>query len=294
MEPGAGGARRRGERHRPQAGRLGALERRLECARHDALVAVDVERDHGTLAQAEHGHAAFDRVVGRGRRQHGERAVHTLAPGVRRRGRPGREQARQVGQRAAVREHPAGLGVPPDPLGHQVDDGGLDRARRRAHLVDRHRLVDGAVDQVGHGRRDVGRGDLVCELAGMVQARGSLEHARPATARRSPRRGPRRGSGGAGRAPPRPRASGGAETAGPSPAWLRATYSDTAATAIPAARSYSLGSNISARRNPLRAWRGPRATRPSARSRSSARVRARCGRGRCPAAPRTRPRSRSR
>jgi hypothetical protein len=70
-----------------------------------------------------------------------------------------------VGQHAARPRRPADL------LDHPLEHRDLDRRRGGAHLVDRHRVVDHTVDEVGQRRRHVGHGDLVGQRAGMVQAR---------------------------------------------------------------------------------------------------------------------------
>jgi hypothetical protein len=171
----AGGARRRDQRHGPPTRDHRTFQRVPERGRHDALVAVDLQRDHGPLAEPEHRDAALDRVVRRGRREHRQAPVDPVVPGLGRGRRACREQGGQVGERPPVGEHPARARTPSNLPGHPLDDRGLHGADRRSHLVDRHRLVDGAVDQVGQRGREVGRGHLVRQLAGMVETGAVLE-----------------------------------------------------------------------------------------------------------------------
>jgi len=74
-----------------------------------------------------------------------------------------------------VGQHPARAGRPTDLLDHPLEDRHLDSARGGAHLVDRHRVVDDPVHEVGQRGRHVGHGDLVRQRAGMVQARRARE-----------------------------------------------------------------------------------------------------------------------
>ncbi len=159
--------------------RCAALERLPEPIGADPLELVDVERDHRVLAEPEDGRRAPDRVVRRGRGEQGEVARRPLAPGLRRDPCAGGEQRREVRERPAAGEHTAGrVAIEADLAEHPAHHLALDRRARGPHLVDRHRIVRGAVDQVGDRRPRRGHGHLVGHRAGVVKAHGRVEVAR--------------------------------------------------------------------------------------------------------------------
>jgi len=176
VQAGAGGARRRHERHRAHPGTLRGGERCLEPLRHDALVLIHIQRKERSLAKPQHGHAALDRVMGGLRREHRQPAVDPIGPRVGGRLRPRRQQRGEIGERAAVRQDASGAGLPAHPLDHPLDHRGLHRVGRGTHLVHGHRLVRRAVHQVSKGRWNVRRGDLMRQLTRVVQTRGAREH----------------------------------------------------------------------------------------------------------------------
>ncbi len=172
------GARRAGgrdERDRAPAGRARALQGVVDALRADALQVVGLELDHGVLAEAEDRGGPLDRVVRRGRHEQRQVGADAARPGVGRGVRARRQHRRQAGQRAAVGQHPAGASRPADLLDHPLEDRHLDRRGGGAHLVDRHRVVDDPVHEVGQRGRHVRHGDLVGQRARVVQARRAGE-----------------------------------------------------------------------------------------------------------------------
>ncbi len=176
----AGGTGGGDQRHRTQAVCVRALQGRLEAFGHDALELVDLEWDHRPLAETEHGHAALDRVVGRGRREHSQARFLAVAPGLGGGRRPRGEQSREIGQRPPVSQHSPGARAPAHALGHPVDHRRLHRQGGRAHLPDGRRLVGRSVQQVGQRGGHIRSGHLVGHLARMVQAGGvRQQHLKP-------------------------------------------------------------------------------------------------------------------
>ncbi len=179
VEAGPGRACGGHHRDRPPAGGAGALERLRQALRPDPLQLVGVHRHERVRPEPRDAHAARHRVVRGGWRQHGEVAGHPRGPGVGRRPGAGGEHRGEVGQRAAVGEHAAApCGIPADLLHHPLDDRLLDRQRPRAHLLDRHGVVDRAVDEVGQHAGHVRSRHLVGERARVVEAGRELEVAR--------------------------------------------------------------------------------------------------------------------
>jgi len=74
-----------------------------------------------------------------------------------------------VGKNAAGAACPSHLGDEP------VDKERLDARRRRAHFVDRHRVVGDTLDQHRQCRCRMGNGNLMSQAAGMVQSNGQIK-----------------------------------------------------------------------------------------------------------------------
>ena len=135
----------------------------------DPAQPVHVQRHDRALPQAEDRGGAGERVVRRLRREQGEVGGDPVGPRVRCGGRPRGQQRGEVGQRSPVGEHAAARLAVPDLAEHPAQDLELDRRRRGAHLVDRHRVVGRAVDEVGERGGEVGRGDLMGQVGRVVQ-----------------------------------------------------------------------------------------------------------------------------
>src|SRR5215212_7098990 len=75
-----------------------------------------------------------------------------------------------------MREHAPGPRAPADLLRHPLDHDPLHGVCRGAHLVDRHRLVDRALDQVRDGGGHVRRAHLMRDLMRVMKAHAVGEH----------------------------------------------------------------------------------------------------------------------
>jgi hypothetical protein len=89
----------------------------------------------------------------------------------------GREQGREIGQRSAVGDG-AGESVwgPADGLSDLGDHGPLDGSGPGTHLVDSHALVGDRADGVEEAGQWYRRGDLVADVAGIVEIESPIEH----------------------------------------------------------------------------------------------------------------------
>ena len=103
-------------------------------------------------------------------RQERKIAAHARTPRIRCDVPAGGEQRRQVRDRPAVRQHPAArLAIESDRVEHPAHDLALDDGAGRPHLVLGHRVVGGAVDQVGERGPGGRSGDLVGHRAGVMK-----------------------------------------------------------------------------------------------------------------------------
>ena len=124
-------------------------------------------------AQAEDAGRAGDAVVDVGVGDDHRRGTATGeagGPGVAERDVAGREQRREIGERAAGGDEAAErAGREAELLADGVDDGVFDGRGERAHLVDRHSLIRDAADEVEQRGERHGRRHLVADVVRMVQ-----------------------------------------------------------------------------------------------------------------------------
>ena len=164
MQSGGGGAGRRHQRHWTAAAHLYALQGVLQAVDAYPLELVHLKLAQRILAQAEDRYGAPDRVVHRRRREHSKIGWNAPRPRVRSHACAGSQQGGEVGERAAVGEHAgARVRTPPDLLEHPLEHHELDGGGCGSHLVDRRRVIDRAVNQVGQRRGYVRARHLMCE-----------------------------------------------------------------------------------------------------------------------------------